>query len=270
MRNHDKEKVRNSIRRNYSEIARREVLGGCCCTGGCCGGNTAEDIRSASKNIGYTEEDLSEAVKGTNMGLGCGNPVALAALKEGETVLDLGCGGGFDCFLARKQVGETGYVIGVDMTPDMISLARKNSGESGYTNVEFRLGEIEHLPVGDEAIDVILSNCVINLSPDKEQVFWEAFRVLKPGGRLSITDVVAMEALPEEIRTNQDYISGCIGQAADMEDIRAMLIKAGFQRIEISPKENSRDIIRSWVPDTGLEEFVASCLIAAVKPDKQQ
>jgi arsenite methyltransferase len=199
------------------------------------------------------------------MGLGCGNPIAIAALKAGEIVLDLGCGGGFDCFLARGLVGETGYIIGVDMTPDMIRLARKNVEKSGYTNVEFRLGEIEHLPVSNESVDVIISNCVINLSLDKEQVLKEAFRVLKHGGRLSISDVVATAALPEQIRQDLTMMSGCIAGAEYVENIKVMLHNTGFKDIKMEPKDNSRDIIKSWVPNKNIENFVASYIIEAIK-----
>lgn len=168
MRNRDR--IRKHIRKNYGNIASKGSAGGCC-SGSCSCNGEQTDISKTSTQIGYTEEDLSTVPVASNMALGCGNPIAIANLKEGETVLDLGCGGGFDCFLASKKVGETGFVIGVDMTPEMISLARKNAKEDGYTNVEFRLGEIENLPVADDAIDVIISNCVINLSPEKEKVF---------------------------------------------------------------------------------------------------
>ncbi len=183
--------------------------------------------------IGYTEEDISNVPVESNMGLGCGNPIAIASLKKGEVVLDLGSGGGFDCFLASKQVGETGLVIGVDMTLDMIMLARQNAEEDGYNNVEFRLGEIEHLPVADESVDVIISNCVINLSPDKEKVFKEAYRVLKFGGRLSISDVVATADLPEEIRQDLSLMAGCIAGAEYVENIRIMIQQAGFKNIKL-------------------------------------
>jgi SAM-dependent methyltransferase len=199
------------------------------------------------------------------MGLGCGNPLAIAALKEGETVLDLGSGGGFDCFLARGQVGEAGHVIGVDMTPDMIELARKNVKKSGYTNVEFRLGEIEHLPVENETADVIISNCVINLSLDKEQVFKEAFRVLKRGGRLSVSDVVATAALPDQVKKDLSMIAGCIAGAEHVENLKLMLLNAGFKDIRLMPKDNSREIIKSWAPDNNLEDFIASFIIEAKK-----
>jgi SAM-dependent methyltransferase len=199
------------------------------------------------------------------MGLGCGNPIAIAALKEGETVLDLGSGGGLDCFLARRQVGEKGFIIGVDMTPEMIKLARKNAEKSGYVNVEFRLGEIEHLPVADSSVDVIISNCVINLSLDKQKVFNEAFRVLKSGGRLSISDVVATAELPEQIRHDLTMMTGCIAGAEYVETIKNILQTAGFSNIRMIPKDNSKEIISSWVPNRNVEEFVASYIIEAEK-----
>jgi arsenite methyltransferase len=199
------------------------------------------------------------------MGLGCGNPIAIAALKAGETVLDLGSGGGFDCFLARRRVGEAGAVIGVDMTPDMIRLARANAEKSGYSNVEFRLGEIEHLPVADNAVDVIISNCVINLSLDKEQVYRDAYRVLKPGGRLSISDVVATAELPEPVKQDLKLLAGCIAGAEHADKVRLMLRDAGFVNIVLTPKDNSREIIASWVPGRNLEDYVASYIIEANK-----
>jgi SAM-dependent methyltransferase len=255
--------MRESIRKNYSEIATKGSTGcGCSCSGSCC---DSADLTALAETIGYTEADLASVPDGANMGLGCGNPLAIAALREGEVVLDLGCGGGFDCFLARRMVGETGRVLGVDMTPDMIKLARENAAKSGYDNVEFRLGEIEHLPVADESVDIIISNCVINLSLDKAQVFEDAYRVLKPGGRLSISDVVATAELPDQIREDLELLSGCIAGAEYVENIRLMLKNAGFEDIRMKPKDNSRDIINSWVPDRNVEDYVASFLIEAYK-----
>lgn len=270
----DKEEIREFIRKNYTEVALKGSDGGCCGSNcGCSCGDNVLDIQETSINIGYSESDLKDVPVEANMGLGCGNPIAIAALKEGEVVLDLGSGGGFDCFLARRQVGETGYVIGVDMTPEMIKLSRKNVEKSGYTNVEFRLGEIEHLPVENNSVDVIISNCVINLSPEKEQVFKEAFRVLKPGGRLSISDVVATAELPKHIRNDLKMMAGCVAGAEFVEDIRAMLEGAGFNNVCMTPKDNSREIISSWAPGKKIEEFVASYIIDAKKAnmnDKQR
>jgi ubiquinone/menaquinone biosynthesis C-methylase UbiE len=215
--------------------------------------------------LGYDASDLEGVSREANLGLGCGNPLAIASLKTGETVLDLGSGGGFDSFLARRQVGETGRVIGVDMTPEMITLSRENAHKNGTANVEFRLGEIEHLPVADESVDVILSNCVINLSPDKKQVFSEAFRVLKPGGRLSISDVVATAPIPPELKENVEAISACIGGAEHIEVVRGMLEDIGFREIRMTPKDNSDQIVSSWAPEHPLADFIASYYIEAVK-----
>jgi ubiquinone/menaquinone biosynthesis C-methylase UbiE len=200
------------------------------------------------------------------MGLGCGNPQAIAELKPGETVLDLGSGGGFDCFLAAPQVGDTGHVIGVDMTPEMLHKARKNAARQGFGNVEFRLGEIEHLPVADSSIDVILSNCVINLSPDKPQVYRETFRVLRAGGRLAISDVVAIGDLPDNIKEDLHAYCGCIAGAATVAEVESMLAKIGFQDIAIEVKPGSREFIKDWFPGSGVEEFVRSAEIRARKP----
>ena len=200
------------------------------------------------------------------MGLGCGNPQAIAALKTGETVLDLGSGGGFDCFLAAKQVGSTGRVIGVDMTADMVAKARANASKLEAKNVEFRLGEIEHLPVADNTVDVILSNCVINLSPDKGAVFQDAFRVLKPGGRLAISDVVKILPLPAALENDFAALTGCVSGAASVETIRALLRVAGFVDVQVKVKEESREFIRDWLPGSGAESYVASATIEAVKP----
>lgn len=216
--------------------------------------------------VGYSAAELQSAPAGSDLGLGCGNPQAVAALKPGETVLDLGSGAGFDGFLAARQVGTTGRVIGVDMTPEMLAKARKYAETEAYSNIEFRLGEIENLPVADSAVDVIISNCVINLSPDKSRVFREAFRVLKPGGRLAISDVVATAPLPDDVRNDLTLYSSCIAGAATVVDLEAMLRESGFDRVSIRPKDESRQFIREWAPGRNIEDYIASALIEAVKP----
>ncbi|MBW2086130.1 MAG: arsenite methyltransferase [Deltaproteobacteria bacterium] len=225
-------------------------------------------IEKMSEIIGYSKEDIDSVPEGANMSLGCGNPVALATLKPGETVVDLGSGGGLDCFLAGREVGETGKVIGVDMTPDMVSLARRNVEKMGTSNVEFRLGEIENLPVADNSADIIMSNCVINLSPNKSSVYQDAYRVLKPGGRLAISDVLATAQLPDEIRQNLALISACIGGAATIEDTEEMLREIGFQDIKIKSNDSSREILRQWDPNRSEDagDYVVSAYIEAVKP----
>ena len=204
------------------------------------------------------------------MGLGCGNPQAIAALKLGETVVDLGCGGGFDCFLAARRVGPKGRAIGVDMTPEMIHKARENAAKGKVNNVDFRLGEIEHLPVADGIADVILSNCVINLSPDKPQVFAEAARVLKPGGRLAISDVVAIAPIPARVKNKLQAHSGCIAGSAIVPETERMLKKAGFSEIRIAVKEQSKEFIKDWFPGSGAEKVVRSATIEAVKKGAKQ
>jgi arsenite methyltransferase len=265
----NKEEIRAYIRKNYAKVATNKGKGsGCCGTGGCCCGDTGvsfKDSKEAAKALGYTVEELGNIPEGANMGLGCGNPVAIASLKEGETVLDLGSGGGIDCFFARSKVGDSGFVIGVDMTPEMIELSRKNAAEEGYDNVEFRLGEIEHLPVADNTVDVIISNCVINLSLDKKQVFREAYRVLKSGGRISISDVAAKTELSEEIKKDLKAIAGCIAGAERIDRIRDILEEIGFKDISLREKTNSGNIINSWVPGRNLDEVVGSFTIEAIK-----
>jgi len=216
--------------------------------------------------MGYSPEEVQAVPEGADLGLGCGNPQAIAALQPGETVLDLGSGAGFDCFLAARQVGSTGQVIGVDMTAEMVAKARENAGEADFGNVEFRLGEIEHLPVADASVDVILSNCVINLSPNKPQVFREAFRVLRPGGRLAISDIVAMATMPEEMRNDLALYAGCIAGAATKAELEALLREAGFDQILIQPKDESRGLLRDWAPGRKIEDYIASASIEAKKP----
>ena len=222
--------------------------------------------RSHSLKLGYSEEELAVAPEGANLGLGCGNPQAIADLKPGEVVVDLGAGAGFDCFLAARAVGTEGLVVGVDMTPEMVARARYNARKAGYENVDFRLGEIEHLPVGDQTADVIISNCVINLSPDKPAVYGEAFRVLRPGGRLAISDVVATAELPPEWRDNMRLLSACISGASTVDEMGEMLRTAGFVDISINPKDRSREFIQHWEPGRKLEDYVLSADIRATKP----
>ncbi len=252
------------IREKYAAIAQKTTSGGCC-AGGCdCGGNSSDPI-DASFALGYAQDEMAVVPQQANMGLGCGNPLALADLQAGEVVLDLGSGGGFDCFLARRKVGSTGQVIGVDMTVEMIALARRNAHEMGYTNVEFRLGEIEHLPVADSSVDLIISNCVINLSLDKKQVFNEAHRVLKRGGRLAISDIVATAQLPEHIQQDLRMLAGCVSGAEHYKTIEHMLVDAGFTITRMEPKQSSREILQSWVPNGNLDDYVASFIIHARK-----
>lgn len=258
----ENEQIRTFVRERYGAIAEQaDETCGCSATG-CCGGSN----QNYGEKLGYTAEDLAAAPAGADLGLGCGNPLAIASIKPGETVLDLGSGGGFDCFLAARQLAGTGRVIGVDMTPAMITKARANAAKSGQANVEFRLGEIEALPVADASVDLILSNCVINLSPEKDRVFREAFRVLKPGGRLAIADVVATRPLPDEVRAKLSLIGACIGGATPLDEMRRLLADAGFERIEVVPKEGSRKVIQEWTEDASLGDFVVSATITGYKP----
>lgn len=262
MDNQKNEEIRQAVRGSYGKIAKSDAAA---CGCGCGPGEnpTAQDI---SVGLGYSRDDVASVPEGANMGLGCGNPQAIASLKPGETVLDLGSGGGFDCFLAAKAVGEKGHVIGVDMTPEMIDKARENAEKAGFSNVEFRLGEIENLPVPDNLVDVIISNCVINLSPEKEKVYKDAFRVLKKGGRLAITDVVATAQLPDEVKRDLDLHSGCLSGASQIEDLRATLEFSGFTDIRIKPLDGSKKLIREWTSESKIEDYVVSATVEAVKP----
>jgi len=248
--------VREQVRRRYGATARGETSS---CGDGCCSSTNA-DI------LGYSAEESAIAPEGANLGLGCGNPLAIASLRAGQVVLDLGSGAGFDCFLAARAVGSSGKVIGVDMTHEMLTKARENAQKNGFTNVEFRLGEIEALPVADNSIDVIISNCVINLSPEKQRVFDEAFRVLRPGGRLAVADMVATAPLPDDIKSDWAAYTGCMSGASQVTDLQRMLEASGFENIEIAPKDSSRSFIREWLPGKRVEDYLVSATIEAVKP----
>lgn len=260
--------IRQSVRDSYASVAEASDNGECCgVESSCCG--VSADINSVhSMRLGYSTNDLDTVPGGADMGLGCGNPRAIASLQADEVVLDLGSGGGFDAFLAAREVGRHGLVIGVDMTPAMVSKARRNAETAGFSNVEFRLGEIEHLPVADNSVDVIISNCVINLSPDKAQVFREACRVLRPGGRLAISDVVATAKLPDEVKSDPHLHACCVAGAALVDELQVMLEQANFTEVHITPKDESREFISDWVPGSGVEDYVVSAHIEAIKPSQ--
>jgi arsenite methyltransferase len=272
------EEIKKYVRDRYARAANQ---GSSCCqpAASCCGGGRETDL--ISKSIGYTDQDLKAVPEGANLGLGCGNPLALASLREGETVLDLGSGAGFDCFLAARQVGKAGKVIGVDMTPEMVDKARGNAKRGDFTNVEFRLGEIENLPVGDNQVDIVISNCVINLSPTKERVFQEAFRALKPGGRLMVSDIVLLKELPEEIRNSVAAYTACVAGAETKENYLGAIRKAGFQEIRILDETvfptqvlandpTAREIVKNLnlSPEKAKElaQSVMSVKVSALKP----
>jgi len=261
--------IRSAVRERYGRIP--GSAGGCCgpaptaASSGCCGGAAPSDL--TAQQLGYTETDTSAVPPGSNLGLGCGNPVGIQSLQAGQTVLDLGSGAGFDAFLAARAVGPSGRVIGVDMTPEMLEAARTNLAKSGRTNVEFRLGEIEHLPVADASIDVIISNCVINLSGEKPAVFRDAFRVLRPGGRLAISDIVALQPLPARVRADLELHTGCVAGAATITELRDMLTTAGFDDVRIDPKQELQAVVDGWFPGRGIDGMVASATITARKPN---
>ena len=254
--------IREAVKKGYGEIAKANTTAGCSASPVL---NTLSTM-DHSVALGYSHNDVNAAPAGANMGLGCGNPQAIANLIPGETVLDLGSGGGFDSFLAAHAVGEKGYVIGVDMTPEMITKSKENALKAGIKNCDFRLGEIESLPVEDDTVDVIISNCVINLSPEKERVFREAFRVLKPGGRLAVSDVVATTQLPEKVKNNLALHAACIAGASVVDELDAMIRAAGFTNVSIKPKEESRTFIKEWAPGRNIEDYILSAVIEATKP----
>jgi SAM-dependent methyltransferase len=261
----DPSMVREEVRNTYGKIALNQQ-NGCCASGStaCCGADRPS--ATGADKLGYSANEIAALPEGADLGLGCGNPQAIASLKLGETVLDLGSGAGFDCFLAARSVGPTGRVLGVDMTPEMLAKARGNASKSGVTNVEFRLGEIESLPVSDNSVDVVISNCVINLSPDKPRVFRETFRALKPGGRVAVADIVRSAKLPAEISEDLAAHCGCVAGAASVDELKAMLRDAGFTDIQIRPKDASREFIRSWIPGRNAADYVVSATIEALKP----
>ncbi len=261
----NEEELKTQVRTAYAAIAKEEKPCFSCNAGGCGETTGKPSAKEYGLSLGYSEEELQEGAIGADLGLGCGNPGAIAALQPGEVVVDLGSGAGFDCFLAAKKVGETGRVIGIDMTPQMLELATKNAEKKGYKNVEFRFGEIEHLPVEDASVDVIISNCVVNLSTNKEAVFKEAARVLKIGGRLAISDIVTTSELPEEVKNNVYLYTGCITGATKIDTLESILRGAGFGEIRIDVKDDSRSFISKWAPGSRAEDFIASAYIFARK-----
>jgi SAM-dependent methyltransferase len=262
----DQHAQKELVRARYGGIAETAENAACCGPAASCGDAVPADPAEKSRRMGYSATELAAVPEGANLGLGCGNPQAIAALRPGEVVIDLGSGAGFDCFLAAQQVGPTGRVIGVDMTHEMLKKARENAAKIGASNVEFRLGELEHLPLADNSADVVISNCVINLVPDKAQVFREAFRVLKPGGRVAISDVVNTAPLSDELLSDGSLLCGCIAGAAPVERISAWLGDAGFVDIRITPKPESRELIATWAPGRGIEDYVMSATVEARKP----
>lgn len=259
-----KEEIMKKVREGYGQIA---AQGTSCCGSGtpCCCGSSGDTL---STTMGYTPGELNAIPQGADLGLGCGNPTALASLREGEVVLDLGSGAGIDCFLAARKVGKTGKVIGVDMTPQMLERARENAAKGSYENVEFRLGEIENLPVADNTVDVVISNCVINLSPDKKRVFEETYRVLKPGGRLLISDIVLLKELPDEVRNSVSAYLSCIAGAIFKEDYLATIGNAGFQKVEVVDEMSTEGMWSALTgPCTGdrITDAIVSIKVRAVK-----
>ena len=260
--------IRNEVRKSYAKVAEASNNNESCgIESSCCGVSDDIDINTLnSLRLGYSNDDLENVPDGADMGLGCGNPRAIAGLSAGEIVVDLGSGGGFDAFLAAREVGENGKVIGIDMTPTMISKARNNAEKANFENVEFRLGEIEFLPIADNTVDVIISNCVINLSPNKVQVFSDAYRILKSGGRLAISDVVASCEMPEEMKNDPVLYAGCMAGASLIDELESYMQDAGFKEIKITPKDDSKDFIKDWAPEKNVTDYVLSAHIEAIKP----
>jgi SAM-dependent methyltransferase len=261
----DDVQIKEMVRARYGSIAAASETS-CCApaASSCCGPEIKS--RDKARRMGYSEAELAAIPEGANLGLGCGNPQAIAAMQPGETVIDLGSGAGFDCFLAARQVGETGRVIGVDMTHEMLKKARDNAAQIGAANVEFRLGELEHLPIADNTADVVISNCVINLVPDKERVFREAFRVLKHGGRLAVSDIINTAPLSAELRSDPALLCGCIAGAASAERVENRLAGAGFVDVRVIPQPESRELIKTWAPGRNIENHIVSAMVEARKP----
>lgn len=267
---HDAHAIRERVRADYAKVAETATASDDACAAPSCCAPGERDSRQVSSELGYSQDELDAAPAESNLGLGCGNPQAIASLQPGEHVLDLGSGAGFDAFLAARKVGATGRVTGVDMTASMLAKARANREKVGLDQVEFRLGEIEALPLADNSVDVVISNCVINLSPEKQRVFDEVARVLRPGGRVAVSDVVLTAPLPEEVRGDLAALSACVSGAASIVELQGMLESAGLVDVRIEPVDESRTFIKDWVPGEDVSNYVVSAAITAHKPQPVQ